>query len=626
MGKSLKYFCGLLLLLFVSCYSAVDKQDYLLQRADSLIRIRQVDSALNLLEDVQSQELTTPAVRAKYAVLLTQAKDKNYILHTDDSLIRTAVSYYDSVGDIAMQAKSHYYLGRVHQDMKDGPFTIKEFLIAMPLAEMAKDYDLICLLQANLGDIYYQQDLYNEADSLYQCAEQFVAQRNDSVRLVTVLSQRGKICIEKGEEYYASAENYLKRALVIAEDIENPITVRNVSSLLASLYSRIGDSSKALFYSRLALSLQEDSTKVYGIYLTLGTVYYKTAQYDSALFYLMKSLHSTNYYTKAGVYMRLADIAIAQGRADDAIIFENHYRSYIDSTKKMKQAVGVVISAKDFKMQQVTQEYESFLYRYKYYIYGLLVLLLLVFSYLIYRRAKFRLQMMVLTEEHKKKLWDATEQLDRLEQAVVQKDSEIVKWQLSYIECDGDKQKLAQWNSCLNELLTEKRKLCDAMKIELVKREFEIEELKWLIDAEDDKKDVARLNERLDILQKERKRLFENVMATSPIYKKLMVLIDNNFKNPDSIGKFQIEDWTDLVTEIDRISLGFTTRLNHKYERLLAEDIHFSCLVKIGLSPTEMALVFGCTSNAVYKRRESILKRMQMESSVLKFEDLIEDI
>ena len=43
------------------------------------------DSALRILENVEPQQLKTPANQAYYALLLTQARDKNYIVQTDDS-------------------------------------------------------------------------------------------------------------------------------------------------------------------------------------------------------------------------------------------------------------------------------------------------------------------------------------------------------------------------------------------------------------------------------------------------------------------------------------------------------------------------------------------------------------
>ena len=54
------------------------------------------DSALNMLESISTDSLKTKADRAYHALLLTQARDKNYIVQTDDSLIQVAVRYYDT--------------------------------------------------------------------------------------------------------------------------------------------------------------------------------------------------------------------------------------------------------------------------------------------------------------------------------------------------------------------------------------------------------------------------------------------------------------------------------------------------------------------------------------------------
>ena len=67
------------------------------------------DSALVVLENISAKELVFSSSKARYALLLTQARDKNYILHTDDSLIRIAVDYYDGTGDVAFFRFSAYF-------------------------------------------------------------------------------------------------------------------------------------------------------------------------------------------------------------------------------------------------------------------------------------------------------------------------------------------------------------------------------------------------------------------------------------------------------------------------------------------------------------------------------------
>lgn len=52
------------------------------------------DSALIFLESIPFPQKLSRADRALYALLLTQARYKNYITLDDDSLIKVAVDYY----------------------------------------------------------------------------------------------------------------------------------------------------------------------------------------------------------------------------------------------------------------------------------------------------------------------------------------------------------------------------------------------------------------------------------------------------------------------------------------------------------------------------------------------------
>ena len=76
-----------------------------LVQADSLMQ-KFPDSALHFLEKIRPEELNSLEDRAYHALLLTEVKDKNFIQQTEDSQIRIAVQYYDSIKNIPMQAKS----------------------------------------------------------------------------------------------------------------------------------------------------------------------------------------------------------------------------------------------------------------------------------------------------------------------------------------------------------------------------------------------------------------------------------------------------------------------------------------------------------------------------------------
>lgn len=53
-----------------------------------------------------------------YALLLTEALDKNFKSHRNDSLILIAVDYYKDNSNNKLKTKA-YYLGRVYQDNKE---------------------------------------------------------------------------------------------------------------------------------------------------------------------------------------------------------------------------------------------------------------------------------------------------------------------------------------------------------------------------------------------------------------------------------------------------------------------------------------------------------------------------
>ena len=67
--------------------------DESLDRAESCMSASP-DSALAILESIDSLHFDSRSQNARYALLKSIALDKNYIDRTDDSLVNIAVSYY----------------------------------------------------------------------------------------------------------------------------------------------------------------------------------------------------------------------------------------------------------------------------------------------------------------------------------------------------------------------------------------------------------------------------------------------------------------------------------------------------------------------------------------------------
>ncbi len=273
----------LIVLLFIACNTRVNYNKYLIA-IDSLI-VQQPDTALSMLEAFPTNSLQTQADSAYYGLLMTEARDKNYIIQTNDSLIQSALTYYNGTNDIEKRARAHYYSGCVYRDSQRRTESMTQYLIAKPLAEKAGERRLLSLIYLNIGYLYYSQNLNTQADSSYQLAQQIGIQLKDSVLQAEVLSRRGLIRMEK---------------------------------------------------------VQKDRTTCYKAFELLGSAYYLILQYDSARHYLQKSLFTTDYATKAGAYMYLADIAKEQGDLATSLEMERNYSAYLDSMQKSRQPDAIV--------------------------------------------------------------------------------------------------------------------------------------------------------------------------------------------------------------------------------------------------------------------------------------------
>ena len=140
------------LLLLMACNDPKHVTDTL-HRAEALMN-EHPDSALTLLKLVSPDEMGQNSTRALYALLYSQAQDKNYIDETNDSLISVAVDYYRNTDDVRHQFLSYYYKGRVHFNTKDYLYATSCYMEAEQLADAVGDDYLVGLLYAELGRIY----------------------------------------------------------------------------------------------------------------------------------------------------------------------------------------------------------------------------------------------------------------------------------------------------------------------------------------------------------------------------------------------------------------------------------------------------------------------------------------
>jgi len=398
----------------------------LLAQADSLMQERP-DSALHLLQDIPENSLKTEADRAYYALLLTQARDKNYITQANDSLIQMAARYYDTHKDAAMQARAYYLWGSFYRDKNDFPKAIDKYTIALShINDRPESAELKTSLYSNLGYLYYTQGLNAEADSIYQRAELLAESQKDTVSLCYALSQRGMISLEQGQTYYPKAEQQMQQALSVGKAFSDSTILTPVYHSLSMLYSLMPKPRQALQYARLNYFNLKDTLHCYRTFLLLGNAYFLNGQYDSADICLQKIFKAERYYdTKADACMRLSEIAQKKGDMETSILWERKRATYQDSAQIKQQSHDILstIIARERNNSSTIAKRSTHI------IYTTSVVFIAISIFYIFHLKKKHLQHKAEKKEWERKLQTEIAQTNSRKQVLAEKERENVTLQ-----------------------------------------------------------------------------------------------------------------------------------------------------------------------------------------------------
>lgn len=365
-------------------HPALSTQHSALILADSLMHVCP-DTALQLLQAILPDTLPSAEQRAHYALLLTRAHDKNYLTHTSDSLILTAMRHYNHTGNTPKQALSHYYLGSVYRDMNKLPAALEAYHKAMDYAKACADERLMGRVYNNVGHLYYAQRLFERADSMFTITKDIALLQNDTSLWIEAYAMQGEIKLYQGQ--YIEAERILQKAMDVLCMFEHEHIKLQVCDALSALYSRMRDGKKALFYAKLHAGIKKNGRQKYRNMILMGEAYYKLSNLDSAAYYFQGALNSPKYTHKCNAYMRLADIAMHKGDSALSLKMERQYSAYKDSLNQTSLVSQLVSKEDEILLQKEREKYELIVKRYVL-IGVLLILFVLLILILLYRVAR----------------------------------------------------------------------------------------------------------------------------------------------------------------------------------------------------------------------------------------------
>ena len=315
---------SILMSVFLSSCSSSVKSPLLLS-ADSLMEIYP-DSALSILESISSPQKLPRADRALYALLLTQARHKNYIALEDDSLIKTAVEYYGDKKKSVRAAKAHYYWGATYREKGYTSFAVDEYLTAIRLMPVRDEF--LAMIYDNLADCYEKDDLYDIAIEAYRQAYQILEGGSQQTYPLRGIA---RICLLQNKK--DSSLLYYQKALDYALAEQDSSLIGALYHDLAMVYNEKKDYVQADKYVSKAMIMQGDDAV--NVCLSKAQIMLNLNKLDSASYFFSKNIDQLNIYGKAVCYDGMHQIAKKRGEWKIATENMDAYRVLYDSMQIM---------------------------------------------------------------------------------------------------------------------------------------------------------------------------------------------------------------------------------------------------------------------------------------------------
>lgn len=309
----------------LSSCSSPSVKNQLLLCADSLMETYP-DSALSILESITYPQKMPRADRALYALLLTQARHKNYIALEDDSLIKTAVDYYGDKKKSLRAAKAHYYWGAIYSEKGYASFAVEEYLTAIRLMPVRNEF--LAMIYDNLAECYEEDRLYNVAIENYRAAYQILKGKDEQTYPMRGIARVFLLQNEKDSALY-----YYQQALDCALADQDSSLIGALYHDLAMVYSEKKDYIQAdKFVSKAILLQGQDAINTC---LSKAQIMLNLNKLDSASYFFSKNMDELDIYGKAVCYDGMYQIAKRKGEWKTATENMDAYKMLYDSMQIM---------------------------------------------------------------------------------------------------------------------------------------------------------------------------------------------------------------------------------------------------------------------------------------------------
>lgn len=185
----------LFVLLLSSCFwNSCREVKRTLSCADEVMWTRP-DSALAILESVDTLDFRTKSLRARYSLLYTMALDRNYVDTTDIRIIMPAVRYYSRKGTPDDRLKALFYLGRMQTTAEKFDEAVVTLSRALEDSDKVLDKRMLGFVYSEIAYSYSQTKNFVESQRYYIQAEECFDQASEHRYSCMMVLNRARDCV-----------------------------------------------------------------------------------------------------------------------------------------------------------------------------------------------------------------------------------------------------------------------------------------------------------------------------------------------------------------------------------------------------------------------------------------------
>lgn len=599
----------IVLMLIMSSFFLGCQRQYLVE--EKLLQAETVmnehpDSALNLLKGIAQPELQTQAHHARYALLYSQALDKNYIDLTSDSLINLAVDYYKDRDDVRAKFFSYYYLGRIYTNANNLTQATLAYMEAEQLVDELGDDYAAGLLYTQMGNIYRNYYDYPKALQSYRLSTEYFHKADKPLHKLYGMLRQSSIYKSMNKE--TDSFHILYNTLIEAKETNQTSIIHSCLGDLIMLCLNMDKQEEAVSFYNELINHYSIERMTSSFYASLGLLMAKEKNVEKSQLYIKKAWERARTQSDS-VHLYYISSQVEQLSSSYQKAFSDLEQSITLQNRSVREALQqpVLTAQKNFLNQEL--QYKEYRLRMEKYIrlLGFTILLLVTIIIIAFFRKRFQKS---LKEKLKEQDFTHREEMKELQQEALKRE-----------------ESLRSHAALLEARATLSKEDIERLKKELEESKMHIEEARKFREQHQQETDLLK-SDNHDALLRINKMLKHHFKQIENTYQVLQV----KYKTADNRDK-AIEEYIQNTTaefygskKADRNLEKLVNELYGDAMRQLRKEIklpseeHYrlACFLLAGLSINFIATLTGETTNAIYKRRDKIREIIKDSNGICK--------